>query len=185
MIMRSVPSDEELIRAVQRGTLDAFTTLYERYVPIVYRRVRYRIPEHDVEDVTQEVFIAVMKSLKNFRFESQFGTWLCTLTNRQIADYYRRRGRPEADLDLELLVSNANDFSLSGHVVDVSDMDDTIVLRQALSALPEHYREILMLRFVDGLQFNEIAAIQGQTLDAAKSLFRRAVALLQKQVSNV
>ncbi len=184
MIMRTTPSDEELIRAAQGGSQDAFTSLYERHLPTVFRRVRYRIPEHAVEDVTQEVFIAVMKSLKNFRFESQFKTWLCTLTNRQIADYYRRRNQPEAELDLEILISKPEEISLTGHVVDVGDMDDTIILRQALRDLPEHYREILMLRFVDGLQFNEIAEMQRQTLDATKSLFRRAVAQLQKQVSH-
>jgi hypothetical protein len=71
---------------------------------------------------------------------------------------------------------------LTGHVVDVSDMDDTIILRQALRALPEHYREILMLRFVDGLQFN---GCRDAATDAGHQiLFRRVVAQLPKQVSH-
>ena len=90
--------------------MDAFNELYERYLPVVYRRVRYMIPEQDVDDVTQEVFIAVVRSIKSFRGDSLFSTWLRTLVKRQIADFYRRRGprrhetdiAEEADRDLEL-----------------------------------------------------------------------------------
>ena len=49
--------------------MDAFTALYERYLPTVYKRIRFVIPEEDVDDITQEVFIAVVKSLKSFRYE--------------------------------------------------------------------------------------------------------------------
>ena len=65
----------------------------------MYKRVRFVIPEEDVEDITQEIFIAVMKSLKSFRYEARFSTWLRTLVNRQVADYYRRRHPDESSLD--------------------------------------------------------------------------------------
>ena len=179
-----ISSDDDLIRSVQQGSLDAFNMLYERYLPVVYRRVRYVIPEADVEDLTQDIFIAVMKSLKNFRFESQFGTWLRTLVNRQVADFYRSRkprfetvslDAEDDDLDRDMSVSTED---------GVHDRDDVIILRQALRKLPENYREIIMLRFVDGLQFDEIAELQGQSLEATKSLFRRAIAALQKHVTS-
>ena len=63
-----------------------------------------------------------------------------------------------------------------------SQVDDCIVVRQALRKLPEKYTDILLLRFAEGLRFQEIAEMQGQSLDATKSLFRRAVAALQKQM---
>jgi RNA polymerase sigma-70 factor (ECF subfamily) len=88
------PSDEELVRSAQQGRQEAFNLLFERHLPLVYNRVRYTVPEQDAEDVTQEVFIAAMRSLGNFRGESQFSTWLRTLTNRQVADYYRVETRP-------------------------------------------------------------------------------------------
>src|SRR5512145_134315 len=85
------PSDDHLVRRVQSGDQEALNLLYEQYLPAVYNRVRFTIPECDVEDVTQEVFIAVMRSICGFRGEARFATWLYTLTRRQIADYYRRR----------------------------------------------------------------------------------------------
>ena len=182
MAIRITSSDEELVHNAQQGSLEAFTTLYERYLPMVYKRVRYVIPEQDVEDVTQEVFIAVIKSLRGFRCESAFPTWLRTLVNRQVADYYRRRRPPEVELEIEGRGEALENYPSLGAVDCNAAMDDSIVLRQALRALPDNYREILLLRFADGLRFAEIACVQGQSLEATKSLFRRAVAALQKHV---
>lgn len=183
MATTSSPNDDELILLIQQGKVDAFNILYERYLPAVYGRVRYTVPVEDIEDVTQEVFIAVMRSIKSFRGDSQFSTWLRTLTNRQIADYYRRRKPDESSLD-------PGDNGLTGssnpgaHQLTSSgtNLEEILMLRQALRQLPENHREVILLRFAEGLQFNEIAAVQGQSLEAVKSLFRRAIAGLQKQI---
>jgi RNA polymerase sigma-70 factor, ECF subfamily len=177
MIPRSVVSDEHLIERFKQGDLDSFSPLYERYLPTVFKRVRYMIPEADIEDVTQEVFIAVLKSLQSFRGESQFGTWLRTLTNYKVAEYYRRRNRkqdpPEAPMvEAEQLPDGSSDLQL----------EDRIALRKALNGMPDKYREVILLRFSDGMQFNEIARSMGSNLESTKSLFRRAVAALRKNL---
>lgn len=181
MASNQTPSDEELVRAAQVGMLEAFTTLYERYLPKVYRRVRCVIPEEDVEDVTQEVFIAVMKSLKSFRHKARFGTWLRTLVSRQIANYYRKRNPRESHLSD---FTDPERFPSLGVVDNTEGLDNLIIVRQALRVLPDHYQEVILLRFADGLQFSEIAQLQGQSLEATKSLYRRAIAALNKQVTN-
>ena len=183
MVSNPHPSDEELIRAAQAGAADAFGALYERYLSLVYKRVQYVIPEHDVDDVTQEIFIAVMRSLDSFRYEARFSTWLRTVVNRHVADYYRSRN-PEA-LSLDADDSDNERFPTMGKLSGTGAMDgleERILLRQALRDLPEHYREIILLRFADGLQFDEIAGVQRQSLEATKSLFRRAMTALHKQV---
>ncbi len=162
--------------------MEAFTALYERYLPIVYKRVQFVIPEEDVDDVTQEVFIAVVKSLKSFRYEARFSTWLRTLVNRQVADYYRGRHPHEPSLN-ELTDPEPEHHHILGVMDHIDKLDDRIILRQALRQLPEHYRDVILLRFAEGLQFEEIARVQGQSLDATKSLFRRAIASLQNQMS--
>jgi RNA polymerase sigma-70 factor (ECF subfamily) len=167
------------------GALDAFTMLYERYLPVVYRRVRYVIPEPDVEDVTQEIFIAMLKSLKHFRYEAKFSTWLRTLVNRQVADYYRRRKPSDVYDPVDVSESESRPLMAWRDDQDAGAVDDAIILRQALQRLPGNYQEILLLRFVDGLRFEEIARLQDHSLEATKSLFRRAIATLQKQVIHV
>jgi RNA polymerase sigma-70 factor, ECF subfamily len=169
----TLPSDSELVQSAQHGKLEAFTMLYERYLPMVNNRVRYVVPPEDVEDVTQEVFISAIRSIKSFRGEAKFGTWLRTLTIRQVADYYRRRKRPTTPLDENLHAPH-----------DPASTDEAILLRQAFKKLPEQYREILLLRFAEDMPFNEIACLQGRNIESVKSLFRRAVAALQKQVTS-
>lgn len=167
-------SDEALIQQFKMGNKGAFDLLYHRHLPNVYKRVRYVIPESDVEDVTQEIFIAVMKSLETFRGDSQFSTWLRTLTNHKVAEFYRKRTRKQEPLLAPL--SDATAQMIGG---TSKTMEERIYIQKALQALPQNYREILLLRFAEDLQFNEIAEITNQNLEATKSLFRRAVAALR------
>lgn len=171
----------ELVRRAQMGNEDAFANLYDHFYPIIHRRVWHMVPPTDAEDVTQEVFIAMVKSLKSFRGDSKFTTWLNALTNYQVANYYRKREHQVHKLteDTDL---TSEQTGLADHEQDMRHQEDIIGLRRGLAALPEHYRDILLLRFVDGLQFDEIAVELDKTLDATKSLFRRALQALQDEV---
>jgi RNA polymerase sigma factor (sigma-70 family) len=176
------PADEELIRMAQQGSLEAFTHLYERYLPMVYNRVRYVVPEQDVEDVTQEIFIAVLKSLKGFKSKAKFSTWLRTLTNRRVADYYRKRGPVESQLVEGTTGVMPHPQPAAGARIATAHLDERIMLRGALSRLPDQYQDILLLRFAEGLKFHEIAGVYGHSLEATKSLFRRAISALRKEM---
>jgi RNA polymerase sigma-70 factor (ECF subfamily) len=171
-------ADEVLVRQAAQGSLDAFNALYERHLPKVYNWVRCVVPEADVEDVTQETFIAMMKSLRSFKGSAKFSTWLHTLASRRVADYYRARGgaRPPDDL------ADAEQQAAPGSAGANSAENDTLMLRLAIARLPERYKDIVRLRFAEGLQFGEIAEISGLSLEATKSLFRRAIAALRTEM---
>lgn len=178
-------TDEELVRRAQAGEAAAFNLLYERYLKIVYQRVHYSIPQADVEDVTQETFVSVVRSLKDFRGESKFRTWLYTILGRKIADYYRRRD--PADFQWIKRSGDEDDGSTERgeQIADrngPSALDDIIWVRQSLLRLPAHYREVILLRFADGLSFLEIAGQLDLSLEATKSLFRRAISCLQQDL---
>nr|MBN1230037.1 sigma-70 family RNA polymerase sigma factor [Anaerolineae bacterium] len=175
-------SDRELVREAQRGSPDAFAVLYERYLPVVYNRVRYRIPESDVEDVTQEIFISAMKSLRSFKGEAKFSTWLRTLTGRRIADYYRSPRVEKVDLESAMVNGDRPTSENLTRPSEAPEIEDRVLLQRALAALPDHYVEIILLRFAEGLQFSEIADVRKQSLEATKSLFRRAIVALREQV---
>jgi RNA polymerase sigma-70 factor, ECF subfamily len=178
-----VPSDEELARCAQAGAQEAFIQLYERYFPTVYAWARFKVPEADVEDVTQEIFIAVLKSLGNFKSQSKLSTWIWTITNRKIADYYRARKLKEpVELDRydELDAHNLSDHADSSE----SEQDNLAIVRQALCKLPDNYQDIILLRFIYEMPFSEIARKNGQSLEATKSLFRRAMAALSMKMEN-
>ena len=174
MTSQSDISDNLLIQQFVQGDLQAFEILYERYVRTVYNRVRYVVSETDVEDVTQEVFFAALKSLHTFRGEARFSTWLRTLTNHKVAEYYRKRSRKKETMQIDL--SHAE---IRGDRTRASDLEDRITLRHSLLELPEQYREVILLRFAEGMQFNEIARTLKQNPEATKSLFRRAMSALR------
>ncbi len=176
------PSDELLAKRAQAGDKEAFFALYNRYLNKVYNRVKSKIPLQEAEDVTQDVFIAVARSLKGYKQEARFNTWLYTIVNRQIADFYRRRGRrssgQENEVDLEVGESVAS-------VLDSQEIDQKLLIQRALGTLPEHYQEIILMRFADGLTFNEIAEERQQSLEAIKSLYRRAIQAVRSAMNEV
>ena len=171
--------DKELLRRILIGDQEAFSQLYTRHLNTVYKRVAYLIPENDVEDVTQEIFIAMMRSLKTFKGDSKFSTWLRVITNRQIANYYRKNKQTLNDSHLD---HDDIQFSRKTGSTTRETQDRRIFIQQSLMEVPDHYREIILLRFVDGLKFQEIAVLQDKSLDAVKSVFRRAIEAMRKEL---
>jgi RNA polymerase sigma-70 factor (ECF subfamily) len=173
--------DEELIRLIHLGNQEAFTQLYNRHLKPVFNRVTYLIPKNDVEDVTQEIFVAMIRSLSTFRGDSKFSTWLRVITNRQISNYYRKNQKLLQDSDLDQEESWVQQkVSPKSSTRETQDRD--IYVQQCLLNVPEHYREVVLLRFVEGMKFQEIADFQGRSLDAVKSTFRRAIEALRKEL---
>jgi RNA polymerase sigma-70 factor (ECF subfamily) len=177
--MTSLPnvSDKYLIQQIAQGDLTAFDFLYKRHIRVVYNRVRYLVPETDVEDVTQDVFLAAFCSLGSFRGEAQFSTWLRTLTNHKVAEYYRRRNRKKETMQVDL--DHAERQSDQNRA---SAQEDRIALQSALNNLSSQHREVILLRFAEGMQFNEIAKQLKKKTEATKSLFRRAMAALREEL---
>jgi len=181
MKMSSDATDEQLVTRAQSGDKEAFLTLYNRYLNKVFNRVKSRVPAVDAEDVTQEIFIAIVRSLGNFKHQSRFNTWVYTIANRQIADYYRRQsrgGREQAPLSLEQVTFNEPSY-------EHDTLDEQSAVKRALGAVPEHYREVVLLRFAEGLTFAEIADEMGKSLEAVKSLYRRAIQAIRDEIGEV
>ena len=169
--------DNQLVELAKQGNQEAFSCLYDRYLPKVYKKVWFKIPAEHVEDVTHEIFIQVIRSLATFRGDSKFSTWLWTLSQRQIADFYR--SKQWKNTETELYQNAIDDFENYFLSPDSPDIDTNIMLRQAIQKLPDHYQEIILLRFVDGYKFREIAKLTGRKLEATKSLYRRAITELR------
>lgn len=174
--MQGETADETLVAQAQAGNREAFLQLYQRYIEVVYRRLRSRIPPADVEDLAQDIFMGLIHSLAQFKGQARFSTWLYTIVSRRIADYYRSRQR-KSDGMLSLDDTNTPQIASSEELPE-----DTLLLQKALGAIPEHYREVLLLRFADDLPFAEIASLKNQSLEATKSLYRRALQALKQQM---
>ncbi len=167
-------SDQALAEMARGGQQAAFQALYERYLSPVYNRLRALLPPEAVEDVTQEVFIAALQGIGGYREQANFRTWIAGIIRHKVADYYRRRGRQPEVLSLDDEVSDVTDPN--------ARQEEDVIVRAALWRLPSHYQEVLLLRFAEGMPFDQIAQQLGLSLEATKSRYRRAIAAMAQEM---
>ncbi|NOZ21799.1 MAG: RNA polymerase sigma factor [Planctomycetes bacterium] len=183
--------DAQLVNAIQDGNNELISVLADRYVQLVYNIVRKRAPASDVEDLTQDILLAVVRSIHTFNQDSSLRTWIHAIINNKLRYYYRQRkvrsrissfSSVDGGGDDE---TNAVDARVEGGddpTEVVAQADENAIVLEALEELKEDYREVLYLRFTDELSFAEIAEHLKLSLDAVKSRYRRAVAAVRKKL---
>lgn len=163
----SVDAEADLVRRAQAGDEAAFGELVKAHYERVFRHVvGVTRNEHDARDVCQEIWVGVWGSLKDYRGESKFSTWLYTLASRRAIDHVRKRRRW---FDRFLPFLSKDDSEGAAQVEPPSTEPDPSAqlergerdarFEQALAALPPKLRAVLAMRELDGLAYDEIAQI--------------------------
>jgi RNA polymerase sigma-70 factor, ECF subfamily len=182
-----VDVDSELVRAVQRGEPGAMEALIRATHAGVYALcLRLLGDPSDAADATQEVFLRVVRSVLAFRGESAFGTWLHRITVNVCATALRRRG----DLRARGQAAGRVAFEapeVGGELAAGEDVAAAVATRdrarraaEAIAALPEAAREVVVLRDIQGLTTKEAAAMLGISEGALKVRLHRAHAKLRE-----
>lgn len=161
------------VRASQADSA-AFGTLYRRYLDRVYGYAFYLLGDHhDAEDATERTFVAALGGIGGFRDEgASFRSWLFRIAHNQVANALRSRGRRSA-ASLEAVeepVSGGADPAAA-----VTAADEARELRRALATLSDDRRQVIVLRFVDGLSAREIGIVLGRSEGAVRVLQHRAL----------
>jgi RNA polymerase sigma-70 factor (ECF subfamily) len=182
------PSDEALLAAARAGDREALEKLLERHQEQVYRfGMRMCRDPEDARDVLQDTLLAMARGVRDFRGASSLSTWLYTIA-RSFCIKKHRRGKfaPEVERSLdsevageaERLVASAEtpDEALAGREVERA-------LEQAIAALEPMYREVLLLRDVEGLTAPEVAEVLGVSAQAVKSRLHRARLAVRERVA--
>ena len=175
--------DRTLTTLAGKGDQDAFAQLVERYTGLVYNLALQRVGDHhDAEDITQAVFWKVWKALPGFRGDSAFSTWLYRMTANTATDLLRQKGRREAPLSLDDPDLPQAAHPGPGPEALAWEKERREGLHQAIAALPEQARTILMLREFQGLAYDEIAAALELPIGTVRSRLARARAALAKSL---
>lgn len=170
--------DLDLMRRAQDGDLQAFETLVSRYESKIYHMaLRYTGDPQEALDITQETFLRMFRSLSTYQETYSVGAWLYRLTDQVCKDAIRqissRAVLSEPDLDaeepyeIEIPDLRYNPES----VYDRAALRDTIV--DAVSALPEHLRKVIILREIAGMTYEEISTCLDLELGTVKSRIAR------------
>ena len=163
-----------IVRKVLGGDANAFETLVLEYEKNVYNiALRMTGNSEDAADMTQEAFIKAYNSLQSFRGDSKFSVWLYRIVSNVCLDFLRSKNRrPTVSLSVE--DDDGEDAQLD--VADESQSPELLLdrkltrdsVRRGLDSLPPDYRQILLLREIQGLSYDEIA--QALSLEDRKSV---------------
>jgi len=172
-------TDYNLARAAAADDMRALGELYERYKHRVYAVcIGMTRNSAEAEDLTQEVFVSLVKKIGSYRGESQFTTWLHRLTVNSVLMHFRRPSRREQNFtDLEDVIPIAPRLSTPSLPGPLTDM---IAFRSAVARLPRGCRTVFVLFDVAGFEHEEIAKILGCTAGTSKSQLHRARLKLRK-----
>lgn len=173
---RRGPAEDPDIGDVRAAQADraAFATLYRRYLERVYGYCFYLLGDHhDAEDATERTFVAALGAIDRYRDEgSTFRAWLFRIAHNQLANALRARSRHRtASLDdVPEPMATVNDPARLAGIAD-----DARRLRAAVAALSDERRQVIVLRFVDGLSAREIGAVLERSEGAVRVLQHRAL----------
>ena len=180
-------SDELLLAAARAGDRPALERLLERHQSEVYRfgMKMCRDPE-DAKDVLQETLLAMARGVRDFRGASSISTWLYTIA-RSFCLKKRRRGKsvPEAERGLDGEAAAVQPLASRGDNPDEAIAAKQVerALEQAIASLEPMYREVLLLRDVEGLSAPEVAEVVGASVQAVKSRLHRARLAVRERVA--
>jgi len=175
-------SQRDLIQACRRGEREAFRALFEAYKDKVYSiALRFAGDEALAMDIAQDVFLKLFSSIGDFRGDAAFSTWVYRLVVNCCLDHRRRSWRliPIADDLLAVLRAPGDSLDRMLH----TEMRDRV--RGAVEKLPPELRMVIVLRYTEGLSYDEIAEVLGCATGTVASRLNRAHKVLERRLANV
>lgn len=172
--------DNELVDLAKQGDMKALGSLMEKYDPILTQVLRkYVRDSHELEDIKQDVFCKLMKSIGKFRGDSAFYTWLYRIAvntaKNYLLSYDKRNTIKEVDMDkIETSLENifAKDSEDPELFIEYCKTQESIF--EIIDKLPLDLRTSLLLRDFEGLTYNDISYVMGCPLGTIKSRIFRA-----------
>jgi RNA polymerase sigma-70 factor, ECF subfamily len=170
-----VREDDRLVCAAAAGDRAAFGEIYVRYARMVHAILLARVPPAEADDLVQDVFLSAMKQLRGLRTAAAFRGWLCAIARNRAIDYFRgvRAETPLEDAHIERIACG------SGAAPAAESAIDSHAALDAVRALPEAYRETLLMRLVEGMTGPEIARQTGLTPESVRVNLCRGMKLLR------
>ncbi len=177
--------EPDLIKSLVEGDEKAFRIIFEQNQKIVLNTCYKFVYNKEIaEDLTQEVFVEVFRSVKNFRFNSKLSTWIYRIAVSKSLDYLRAQKRKKRFSFLKSFEEDDNSDTIAvpnpGPHDSIENEDRIKLLNKALELLPYNQRAAFTLSKIDDLSYKEIADILETSVSSVESLMHRAKKNLEK-----
>jgi RNA polymerase sigma-70 factor (ECF subfamily) len=170
-------SHKDVIQACQRGDDEAFRVLFETHKDRVYSiALRYAGDSATAMDIAQETFLKLLSSIRQFRGDSSFDSWLYRMVVNSCLDHHRRKRRflPLVDEMLDVFRTSAEDA-----------LHEMLQDEQEERVQPEDQRIVVVLRYTEGLSYEDIAEVLGCRRGTVASRLNRAHKALERRLSHL
>lgn len=174
-----MPTDQELIDEIKSGSQAAMEVLVKRHYKNIFAYIYRKLGDYHLSyDLTQDVFIKMLKSINNYKPRGEFKHWLLTIAVNQCRDYFRSSKFKEKSQEQELgdwiKDERENVWDL------ISKKVDSERIRNALQQLPDYQQEAIILRFYHDLKIKEIASITNSKESTVKSRLKQGTDKLRR-----
>ena len=167
--------DARWAAAARDGDRVAFARLHKRYAGLVHGVLLSRAPARDADDLVQDVFATALERIGKLRDPSSFGAWIAQIARNRATDHLRRQGLRQSD-------PLPDEDALRARGISAEQRASAVEALAAIRALPEAYRETLVLRLVEGLSGPEIAEKTGLTPGSVRVNLHRGMRLLRERL---
>jgi RNA polymerase sigma-70 factor, ECF subfamily len=176
-------SDIDLIELAKRNP-ESFGTLMQRYQGPLFHYIRRigQISREDTEDLLQEVFIKIYQKLNEYDSRLKFSSWAYRIAHNHVIDYFRKTNARPRTNSLEDGEWGKIIHSSIQTAKNIADKDCVEKIKVCLNELPLHYREALVLRFVEEKEYEEIMDILKKPKGSVATLIKRGKELLAKRL---
>jgi len=174
--------EQELVRAAQSGDRVAFKAIYELYQNRIFNLIFYALGDPTAaQDVLQIVFLKVYRGLAGFRFESRLATWIYRIAINECRNQNRRHGYEHVPLEAVLGTCEELDGSAPPDELHLTE-EKREIIGSALLALSLNLRTAVVLRYIDGLSYQEIAEVLNCSAGTVASRLNRALTQLEERL---
>ncbi|SHK01537.1 RNA polymerase, sigma subunit, ECF family [Tangfeifania diversioriginum] len=182
-------SEAEIIKKLQEGDENAFRQLVEKYQQLVVNTCFGLVHNtEDAEDIAQDVFIEVFRSVHKFRADSKISTWLYRIAVNRSLNFIRDNKRRKwfRSVDETSAPDSKDAYKISGETdspdTDLENSQRTELLHAAIDSLPKNQRVAFTLNKYEDLSYKEISEVMQVSLSSVESLIHRAKKNLQKKL---
>ncbi|MGD0697416.1 MAG: RNA polymerase sigma factor [Terriglobia bacterium] len=174
--------ERTLVLAAQRGDAGALRELYHAYRDRVWSLVMYSVGDfHLAQDVLQTVFLKVFRGLKDFRFQSSLATWIYRIAHNECQEHHRRHRTPH--VPLETILGSSSEIDTRPILDDQhAHRERQLIIQRALMQLSLKLRTVIVLKYVEGLTYQEMSRVLGCAPGTVASRLNRALAELEERL---